>query len=326
MSDTQLAKKTEALPDAVQRRGITESLWRMLFNLYPGAKPDSALMVWDYCKARGLDPMKKPCHIVPMDYKDDGGNWKKRDIVMPGIYEYRITAHRTQTYLGHSKPVYGETIKYAGVDAPEWCEMTFYRWHPGAQRVIEFPVQVFFSEVVATNRDGGANARWTRAPRQMLTKCTEAAGLREGWPEEFGGEATAEELEGHPSIAPDAPVVMLEDRPQPGQRRSAAVIQPITPAAREEVIAGGLEPEPELEESAPQYIGTIATLTESAAGALVQLSTGYVAATKNPEMIAALKRWKESGEALELSTIASSDPSKWAPWIEEILPVRESQA
>src|SRR6266542_2496358 len=81
------------LPEPVVRRGITEAKWRMLFNLYPGARADSALMVWDYCQARKLDPMKKPCHIVPMDVKDAQGNWTKRDVVMPGIYEYRITAH-----------------------------------------------------------------------------------------------------------------------------------------------------------------------------------------------------------------------------------------
>jgi phage recombination protein Bet len=185
------------LPPAVARRGINDAQWRTLMNnLFPGAKGESVLMVWDYCVARKLDPMKKPCHIVPMRV---GDSW--RDVVMPGIYEYRTTANRTGEYLGHSKPVYGPEIEYLGVKAPEYCELTVYRWNAKAQQKCEFPVQVKFAECVATAWDKEAkgpkvNARWTKAPQQMLTKCTEAAGLREAFPDELGGEPTAEEMEG----------------------------------------------------------------------------------------------------------------------------------
>lgn len=185
------------LPPAVCRRGINDAQWRTLMNnLFPGAKGESVLMVWDYCVARKLDPMKKPCHIVPMRV---GDSW--RDVVMPGIYEYRTTANRTGEYLGHSKPVYGPEIEYLGVKAPEYCELTVYRWNAKAQQKCEFPVQVKFAECVATAWDKEArgpkvNARWTKAPQQMLTKCTEAAGLREAFPDELGGEPTAEEMEG----------------------------------------------------------------------------------------------------------------------------------
>jgi phage recombination protein Bet len=189
--------KEPQLPAPVARRGITESQWRTLANnLFPGAKSESVIMVWDYCVARKLDPMKKPCHIVPMKV---GDTW--RDVVMPGIYEYRTTANRTGQYLGHSKPSYGPEIEYLGVKAPEWCELTVYRWNPASSQRGEFPVMVYFTEVVATSWDKEikgpkVNARWTKAPRQMLTKCAEAAGLREAFPDELGGEQTAEEMEG----------------------------------------------------------------------------------------------------------------------------------
>ncbi len=92
-----------------------------------------------------------------------------------------------------------------------------------------FPIQVFFSEVVATRKDKKteqivANARWTRAPRQMLAKCTEAAGLREAFPEEIGGEPTAEEMDGQRAIhipqptALDAKVLTALDRIPEGMR------------------------------------------------------------------------------------------------------------
>ena len=186
-----------SLPEPVARRGITEAQWLTLTNtLFPGAASASVILVWDYCAARKLDPMKKPVHIVPMRVKDArSGEWGWRDIVMPGIYEYRITAHRTGLYLGHSEPEFGLEFDYKGVKAFEWCAMTFYRWNDKAAQKVSFPVKVYFREVVATKQDGTVNERWTRASIQMHTKCTEAAGLRETFPEEFGGEPTAEEME-----------------------------------------------------------------------------------------------------------------------------------
>jgi phage recombination protein Bet len=190
------------LPAPVARRGISDDQWRTLKNnLFPGAKSESVLMVWDYCLARKLDPMKKPCHIVPMRVKQ-GDDYVWRDVVMPGIYEYRTTAIRTGFYMGHSKPEYGPEIDHMGVKAPEWCAITVYRWSPAANCKVEFPVTVYFRECAATKFDKKAgehvvNERWTKAPIQMLTKCTEAAGLREAFPDELGGEPTAEEMEGH---------------------------------------------------------------------------------------------------------------------------------
>lgn len=200
MTTTAIEARPAGLPEPVIRRGITDAQWRTLCkSLFPGAKPDSVLMVWDYCVARKLDPLKKPCHIVPMEVKI-GSQYEWRDVVMPGIYEHRTTAQRTGSYLGHSKPEYGPEIEVRGVKAPEWCEMTFYRWNILSGQRVEFPVTVFFREVVATNREGKPNARWSKAPIQMLTKCTEAAGLREAFPDEIGGEQTAEEMDGQRAI------------------------------------------------------------------------------------------------------------------------------
>lgn len=201
---------------AVQKRGISEAQWRTLTSsLYPGADPFSVLLVWDYCAARKLDPMKRPCHIVPMEVKDARtGQYSWRDVVMPGVYELRTTAMRTGLYLGHSEPEFGPEIEAFGVKAPEWCSMTFRRWSTVAERAIEFPVRVYFREVVATKRDKEsrterANQRWTRAPLQMLTKCTEAAGLREAFPDELAGMIASEEAGGESAV-----VDIGEERPR----------------------------------------------------------------------------------------------------------------
>lgn len=195
--------KEAQLPAPVARRGITEAQWRTLANnLYPGAESTSVLMVWDYCVARKLDPLKKPCHIVPMEVKDaKSGNYCWRDVVMPGIYEYRITAHRTGLYMGHTKPAWGPVVEHLGQMVPEYCEITVYRWNPEAKEKTEYPVQIFFAEICSTKKDKrtqeiSLNARWSRSPRQMLAKCTEAAALREAFPEDLGGTHTVEEMEG----------------------------------------------------------------------------------------------------------------------------------
>ena len=210
-----IQKPTQTIPEALTKRGITEAQWRTLCNsLYPGASPNSVLMVWDYCVARKLDPLKKPCHIVPMEVKKSGTNvFEWRDVVMPGIYEHRTTAQRTGQYLGHSKPEYGPVEDYGGVSAPLWCELAVYRWNEAARQRVDFPVRVYFSEVVATKRDGTPNARWSRAPIQMLTKCAEAAALREAFPDEIGGEATAEEMDGQRHI--DVEEVKAPSLPKP---------------------------------------------------------------------------------------------------------------
>jgi phage recombination protein Bet len=210
MTTQQLEKA--ATPEALTKRGITEAQWRTLANsLFPGASPNSVLLVWDYCVARKLDPLKKPCHIVPMEVKNSQGKYEWRDVVMPGIYEHRTTAQRTGEYLGHSRPEYGDPVDFKGVKAPEWCELTAYRWNNAAARQIEFPVRVYFREVVATNKEGKPNARWARAPIQMLTKCAEAAALREAFPDEIGGEQTAEEMDGqrHIDVVEEAKGVSL---------------------------------------------------------------------------------------------------------------------
>lgn len=181
------------------RRNIDPSTWNTLKNsLYPGALNDSILMVCDYCVARKLDPLLKAVHLVPMEVKDTKtGNKVWRDVVLPGIYLYRIIATRTGLYLGHTDPELGPEVMdtESGFGAPQYCKMTVFRWSEKTSQKIAFPVTVYFREVVGLTKDGKVNARWGRAPIQMLTKCTEAAALREAFPEEFGGEPTAEEMD-----------------------------------------------------------------------------------------------------------------------------------
>lgn len=208
MSKTDLMVIPQSVREALAVRNMNETQWNTLSNvLYPDASPASALLVWDYCAARKLDPFKKPVHIVPMSVRveDGDGNvrWVKRETVLPGIYEYRITASRTGEYLGHDEPEYGPEKEQFGVVAPEWCRFVAYRWNQKAQMKVAYPVRVLFNEACGTKKRSKtdstlvANGRWERAPKQMLTKCAEAAALREAFPEEIGGVPTVDEIEDH---------------------------------------------------------------------------------------------------------------------------------
>jgi phage recombination protein Bet len=176
------------------KNNLNRDTWSALQNsLYPGAAPESILMVVNYCRARGLDPLKKPCHIVPMNVKDSKtGNYEWRDVIMPGIYEYRMTANKTGLFAGMSEPEFGPMIEHLGISAPEYCKITVYKFIRNEK--CAFSHTEYFEEAVATTKQNKPNAMWTKRPRGQLSKTAEAGALRKAFPDELGGEMTAEEV------------------------------------------------------------------------------------------------------------------------------------
>ena len=196
LSTSPTPKKSE-LTIRLERRGIDPMLWNAIgASIFPGAADDSKLMAIDYCKSRGLDIMKKPCHIVPMNVKDaKTGQYSWRDIIMPGIAEIRITADRSGKYAGQDAPIFGPIVEMefgkTFHSVPEFCTVTVYKIISG-QRV-SFTHTEFFEEVCNTTKDGNLNSMWTKRKRGQLSKCAEAGALRKAFPEESGGIIAAEE-------------------------------------------------------------------------------------------------------------------------------------
>lgn len=191
-------------------RGIDEPTWNALCTtIYPGAKADSVLMAIDYCKARKLDIMLKPVHLVPMQVKDaQSGQKAWRDVPMPGIGMYRIQASRSGDEAGHDEPEFGSpiTAEFDGTDwqdnpikvkvtYPEWCKYTVYKVVGGNR--VPYTAKEFWLENYATQsaKVNAPNAMWKKRPYAQLAKCAEAQALRKGWPE-IGQQPTAEEMEG----------------------------------------------------------------------------------------------------------------------------------
>lgn len=201
---TNIVPFSERFP-LVADRGIDEATWSALQNsIYPGCADESILMAIDYCSARGLDPLLKPVHLVPMSVKNaKTGNYDWRDVVMPGIGLYRIQADRSNTYAGATEPEFGPTVTSHFQDGnqtievayPEWCKITVYKLVNGTP--VAFAAKEMWLENYATagKNTQKPNAMWTKRPYAQLAKCTEAQALRKAWPE-IGQQATAEEMEG----------------------------------------------------------------------------------------------------------------------------------
>lgn len=188
-------------PPALLDRGITLPQWRVLTeSVWPSAESKEAVfMAIDYCKARGLDPFKKPVHIVPVW---SSKHKKMVETVWPGISELRTTAARTGEYIGKETPIFGpdktEMIGNVEITYPEWCEVRVWRQVGGHKAM--FSAIVYWKEAYAQkggkNHDRTPNAMWLKRPRGQLAKCTEAEALREAFPEEIGGLHASEEMEG----------------------------------------------------------------------------------------------------------------------------------
>ena len=168
-------------------------------SLYPGAEPASIKMVIGYCKAAGLDPMRKPVHLVPMW---DSKASKMRDVVMPGIGLYRTDAARTGEYAGITEPEYGpdttEVIGGVEITYPKWCRITVSRRMPSGE-IVKFTATEFWRENYAAKggkeKSIAPNAMWQRRPYGQIAKCAEAQALRKAFPE-VGSQPTADEMEG----------------------------------------------------------------------------------------------------------------------------------
>jgi phage recombination protein Bet len=209
-------------PAVAERFGIDRAAWRALVEaVFPTAKSvEGIILALSYCKARRLDPMKKPVHVVPI--------WDRErrtyvDTVWPGIGELRTTAMRTSQFAGCDPCEFGpdRTVTFTGrigrgdreeqveasVTFPDWAQVTVYRMVQGQRVPVPGP-RVYWTETYATQgRSPVPNDMWQRRPRGQLEKCAEAAALRRAFPEEIGSEITADEAPGDMAASSDTPVV-----------------------------------------------------------------------------------------------------------------------
>ena len=103
---TAVAPLQTQLTPAAQARGITPESWHVMKTvLFKGASDEMVCTMVDYCKARNLDPLKKPFHTVQVW---DAEARRKVDTIWPSIGEKRISAtamHRTPLLSDARTPI-----------------------------------------------------------------------------------------------------------------------------------------------------------------------------------------------------------------------------
>lgn len=253
-----------------ERFGVDKGQWKVLVEaIYPAAKTvDSVVMVLSYCKARKLDPLKRPVHIVPM-WDSQRGAYV--ETVWPGISELRTTASRTKGYAGVDEAAFGETVttefegrvkrngqfvnEKVAVEHPEWCRITVYRIVDG-QRCKFVGPKVAWLETYATQ---GAtelpNKMWQERPEGQLEKCAEAAALRRAFPEELGNELTAEEMIGRDLHGVAGEVIHVatpnEANPATAAQRDVGPPRTIEPPKQQEVLPPEVESAEDVQDGTP---------------------------------------------------------------------------
>jgi phage recombination protein Bet len=232
--------------------GLDANTWRVLTeSIFPGAKTaDGILLAVRYCKARGLDPLKRPVHVVPMWSKTAG---REIETVWPGIAEVQTTAARTGQWAGMDPPRFGpdRTRTFQGrvktdkgwdpveitLTFPEWCEVTVYRLVGGVRCAFTEPV--FWEEAYSrsSSRSELPTDMWAKRPRGQLHKCAKAASLRAAFPEE--ATYTAEEMAGKVieadgvSLTPPATATVRESASVTDAAAAIAVSTPVPTAPQE---------------------------------------------------------------------------------------------
>ena len=260
-------------PAIEERFGVNITEWRALVDaVFPLAKePSSVILALSYCKARNLDPFKKPVHIVPM--------WNaalKRmvETVWPGIGELRTTAFRTGQYAGRDEAKYGETrrehIGNVDLEYPEWCQVTVYRMLAGQRLPFPGPRVYWRESYASAGRDDlSPNSMWKRRPFGQIDKCAEAAALRAAFPEEVGNEYSAEEMDGRTlGEAIDHATGEIRTAPRSLAERMDALAAPSrkeTEAVPAEDAAGGAETSPPAQGADDHPAGSGETATKTLA-------------------------------------------------------------
>lgn len=198
-------------PAIEERFGVDRASWKALTEaIYPQAKTtDSVVMALSYCRARKLDPFKRPVHIVPMWSSAANGYV---ETVWPGISELRTTAFRTGQYAGCDETDFGPTVertftgrvkqgndwrdKSVTLSFPEWARITVYRDLNGRTCKFVGPKVKWTEAYAAVGNSELPNDMWEGRSEGQLEKCAEAAALRKAFPEELGNMLSAEEMEG----------------------------------------------------------------------------------------------------------------------------------
>lgn len=157
------------------------------------------------CRSYGLDPFRK--QIIPAIHDPENPDRRKMTLITTrdGL---RVIASRQGNYRPPDRPAeflfHRDDWKPDEESPPnplkiEACTVRLYQKHDDKW----FPVvgQAYWDEY-APKGDAWSYSQWPKMPRTMITKCAEAAALRAGWPDAFGGLYVEEEISNPDAMSP----------------------------------------------------------------------------------------------------------------------------
>lgn len=156
------------------------------------------------CKAVRLDPLRRQIYAFVFS-KDDP---KKRQMtIVTSIGGYRSIAERTGSYRpGRTETFFDATMKDPATNPQgiSHATATVYKYIHGEWHAIEESAYwtefAPIKEIWANGQPSGKfqldrkKEGWTRMPRVMIEKCAEAKALRRGWPDDFDGLYSEDEM------------------------------------------------------------------------------------------------------------------------------------
>lgn len=152
-----------------------------------GADDNEFQLFLHACQRTGLDPFMRQIHAVK---RYDSSQKREVMSIQTGIDGYRLIADRSGNYVPGRETSFQYDKEGRLVSATSYVKKRTSdgQWH-------EISATAFYSEYVATTKDGTPNKFWREKAHIMLAKCSEALALRRAFPGDLSGIYTAEEME-----------------------------------------------------------------------------------------------------------------------------------
>ncbi|HKO84899.1 MAG TPA: phage recombination protein Bet [Actinomycetota bacterium] len=154
-----------------------------------GVSDDELQLFLYQCARTGLDPLSRQIYALERREKV-GDQWVNKMSIQTGIDGLRLIAERTARYAPGPETTYeydsGANLRRATAYVKKLTADG--TWHTVS-------ASAFWSEYVATTRDGAPTRIWKEKPHVMLGKCAESLALRRAFPAEMSGLYTGEEMD-----------------------------------------------------------------------------------------------------------------------------------
>lgn len=199
------------MTNAIAVSGFTATQLRTIKNTVASDTNDLEFdLFMEACRSYGLDPFRK--QIFAVVYSKDNAARRKMSIIVSRD-GHRILAQRCRDYRPASEPpIFEYDAEAKGPTNPKgivtctvklWKQDNRGEWYPvvGQADWDEFAP---LKEEWAPDENGrraptgkmtlDASGQWAKMPKVMIAKCAESQALRAGWPDQFGGVYSEEEM------------------------------------------------------------------------------------------------------------------------------------